>query len=151
MKTYFYIIHRDGQIFEIENIGDRFVSALNQWQKGGLVVFPTLGIGINTTDITKILNAEQYDAFIDSSQPKMFIKNGAWYDMKERTKPIRYEKWRELELEEKRKLQIGSGEKKATQEEIDGWLKKYRPDILNNKTKLAEKIQVINETKVNNF
>lgn len=136
MKTFFYIIHRDGQIFEIENTGERFTTALKQWQNGGLVVFPTLGVGINTSDITKILNTEQYDSFIDSSQPKMFIKNGTWFDIKERSKPVRYEKWRELELEENKKLTLTDGQKEATQEQVDGWIKKYRPAFMNNVEKL---------------
>lgn len=151
MKTFFYIIHRDGQIFEIENTGNRFVSALEQWQKGGLVVFPVLGIGLNTSDITKILNAEQYNAFIDSSHPKMFIKNGAWYENKNRDRPVRYEKWRHEELEAKRNMFIGIGEyqgPKATQEEINGWLKKYRPEFMKERDRLISKIKVVNEVKV---
>jgi hypothetical protein len=144
MKTYFYIITRDGNIFEIENIGDRFAQAINQWQNSGLIVFATLGIALNSVDISKILNEEQYQNFIDSSQPKLFIKNGAWYDIKERSKPIRYEKWRELELEEKRKLQLGSPENKPTKEQIKGWLEKYRPESV----KLARKMRIINGTKI---
>jgi hypothetical protein len=101
-----------------------------------------LGVGINTTDITKILSAEQYDSFIDSSQPKMFIKNGAWFDMKERAKPVRYEKWRELELEEKRKLQIESPNRIANQKEVSEWLKKYKPEFIKELGKLKNKFKV---------
>lgn len=130
MRNYFYIIHRDGQIFEIENTGNRFISSLEQLRQGGLVVFPTLGMAINTADITKILNDEQYNAFIDSSQPKIFIKNGAWYDSKDRSKPIRYEKWREQELEEKRRLALTDATRVPSQEEVNGWMKKYRPESI---------------------
>lgn len=147
-REFFYITTRDGQIFEIENQGTRLQDCLELWQKGGLIILPNLGININGVDISKILNEDQYQNFIDSAQPKQFIKNGAWFDLKERSKPIRYEKWRELELEEKRKLLLENPEnKKASQEEIDGWLKKYRPDIVNDKIKLVEKMKVINETK----
>ena len=143
MKTFFYIINRDGQIFEIENIGNRFSSSMDLWGKGSLIAFPTLGMVINASDVSKILNEEQYQNYIDSSQPKLFIKNGAWFDIKERSKPIRYEKWRELELEEKRKLQLGYPENKPTKEQLNSWIEKYRPESV----KLARQIRVQNETK----
>ena len=131
MKTYFYIIQRDGQIFEIENIGERYTSSMQQWQKGGLIVFPTLGIGINAVDISKIVSEEQYQNYIDSAQPKQFIKNGTWYDIKERSKPIRYEKWREIEIEEKRKMSLNPpAEKEYTSEEYKALFEKYRPEFM---------------------
>lgn len=131
MKQFFYITTRDGQIFEIENTGTRFQDCLELWQKGGLIILPSLGININGVDISKILNDEQYDNFVDSSQPKLFIKNGAWYDIKERSKVIRYEKWRELELEEKRKLKItGNTEKIMSGEEISNWFKNNKPEVI---------------------
>lgn len=139
MNKYFYIINRDGQITEIEFTEERYTSILSQWQKGGLIVLPNLGLALNSVDISKILNEEQYQSFIDSVQPKQFIKNGAWYDIKERTKPVRYEKWRELEIEEKKKLLLVSPETTPTQqEEISGWLKKYRPDCI----KLSDKLRI---------
>lgn len=130
MKTFFYIIQRNGMIHEIENIGNRFVSALEQWQKGGLIIFPNLGSGINSVDITNILNNENYDSFISSVQPKQFIKNGTWYDIKDKSIPIRYEKWRELELEEKKKLMLKEPQKELTSEESKALFNKYRPEFM---------------------
>lgn len=130
MKNYFYIIQRNGMIMEIENIGDRFVSSLEQWQKGGLIIFPTLGAGINAVDISNIFNQEQYQNYVDSVQPKLYIKNGAWYDMKDRTKPIRYEKWRQLELDSKKVEQIEEPRKSGV--EIKRLFDKYRPEFMKN-------------------
>ena len=137
-KQFFYIITRDGQIFEIENIGSRFNDCLDLWQKGGLIILPSLGININGVDISKILNNDQYQNFIDSSQPKLFIRNGTWFDIKERSKPVRYETWRELELEEKRKLMLSDGNNNVSKEQIKEWLKKYEPECV----KLARKMQI---------
>lgn len=126
---YFYIIQRDGQITEIEYNQERFSSAFNQWQKGGLIIFTNLGIGLNSVDISKILNEEQYENYISSAQPRFYIKNGAWYDNKDKTKPVRYEKWRELEIEEKRKL-LTTTQKIADGEQIREWIKNNKPSFL---------------------
>lgn len=103
MEKYFYIIHMDGQISELENTGNRFTSTLESWTNGGIIMLPKLGIGLNSSDIRKILNADKYQSWIDSSQPRMYILDGAWYDIKDRSKPVRYEKWK-LDLIESKKL-----------------------------------------------
>ena len=134
MKTYFYIIKRDGHIIEIENIGDRFSSSLEQLQKGGVVVFANLGIAINTVDISDILNEERYDGYVDSAQPKLFIKNGVWRDIKER-KVVRYENWKEEEIEANRRPEIEAPkDEEMTKEEQERYHKfmkekfdKFRP------------------------
>ena len=130
MRTFFYIITKDKQIFEIENIGDRFASSFDQWQKGGLIIFPSLGMGISGNDVSKILLPEQYDNYIDTSQPKMYIKNGAWYDIKDRTKAVRIEKWRQNETDEKKRLMLENNNHNVNQEQIKGWIAKYRPKFL---------------------
>lgn len=126
---YFYIIQRDGQITEVEYSQERFSSAFNQWQKGGLIIFTNLGIGLNSVDISKILNEEQYENYISSAQPKFYIKNGAWYEIKDKIKPVRYEKWRELEIEEKRKL-LTTTEKQASGEQIRKWIENNKPEFI---------------------
>lgn len=138
MKTYFYMIERDGQIYEIEDIGTRFKDCLELWQKGGLIIFPSLGINVNGVDVKKILDMDQYDNFIDSSQPKQFIKNGTWFDIKERSKPIRHEKWRQQELDSKRRLQISGPENEVSKEQMREWLDKYTPECV----KLARKMRI---------
>ena len=129
MKKFFYIIQRNGQIFEIEDIGNRLQDCLNLWQQSGLILFPNLGININGADVSSILNAEQYNNYIDSSQPKMFIKNGTWFDIKERSNPVRYEKWREIEMKEKKLLNSSSAENVDAQE-VSRLVEKYRPEFI---------------------
>jgi spermidine/putrescine-binding protein len=126
MDKYFYIITRDGQIFEIENIENRFIGAMERWQNSGIVVFSTLGIALNTADISKILNQDQYEVFVDSAQPKMFIRNGAWYTSSDRSKPIRYEKWKQLELDSRKKLE--AHDKEPTEEQKER-IKKLREEM----------------------
>lgn len=133
MKKYFYIIHRDGQIFEIEFTEERFKSSFDQWQRGGLIVFPSLGMGLNSVDITKILNEEQYEGFVDSSQPKIYIKNGTWYSNKDKS-IVRYEEWKEKEIEEKNKLYTPEyyaieKPKEINYDEVYKMIKKNRPNF----------------------
>lgn len=78
--NYFYIIQRNKQIFEIEYTKERFEAAFEQWQKGGLLIFPSLGAGINSADISNILNEEMYGDYIFSASPKKYIRGGIWYD-----------------------------------------------------------------------
>lgn len=104
-KSYFYIIQRDGFINEIEFTPERFSSSFEQWKNGGILVFPTLGFGINCVDISKILNEEQYKNYISSVKPKEYIKNGTWRDSKE-NQVIRHEKWRQLEIEAEKKQSL---------------------------------------------
>ena len=140
MKNYFYIIQRDGHIFEIEFTEERFNTALSRWQDGGIIVFSVLGVAVNATDIVKILNAEQYKNYIDSAQPRMFIKNGTWYDIKERNTPVRHEAWKQLQIDEEKNKLLSSGEGQATKKEISSWIKKYRPDFTKND--VIKKMQV---------
>jgi len=139
MKTYFYIIERDGQIYEVPFTEERFISAMEQWQKGGLIIFPFLGAGINAMDVKKILNADQYNNYIDSAYPRFYIKDGVWYDIKER-KPVRYEKWKQQELDQKRQALLPSPEKKGKEKKID--ISKFRPDFMKEKDRIAKKMRV---------
>jgi hypothetical protein len=133
MKTFFYIIQRNGLIHEIENTGDRFASSLQQWQKGGLIIFPSLGTGINAVDITNILNEEKYAAFVDSVQPKLFIRNGSWYTSTDRKTAIRHEKWKDEEIENYKKTLLPPPVKEVvSQEKVVEIMKKYRPAFLTN-------------------
>ena len=103
MKTFFYIICRDKRIFEIENTGNRLESSFEMWQKKGLIIFPTLGIAINSADVSQITNEENYKAYIDQVNPDNYVKHGAWYNKDNKYKPYRYEKWRydSLQIEQK--------------------------------------------------
>lgn len=140
MKTYFYIIQRNGQIFEVEHSQDRFKGTLEQWQKGGLIVFPTIGVAVNSVDITNILNTEQYENFIDSSQPKLFIRNGTWYDIKER-KPVRHEKWKQEEVDSRLKLDAGEAKpllRDLPADKLHKFFEENAPDFIKEKRKLLQ-------------
>lgn len=117
-KTFFYIIQRDGQIHEIEFTNERFTSAVDQWQKGGLIIFTSLGIGINAVDVKNVLNENNYKNYIDSAQPKVFVLKGSWYEIKDRANPIRNEKWKQDYLDSIKKISIGTPSKIATPEYI---------------------------------
>jgi len=121
---------RDGQILEIENMGDRLNSSMEQWQKGGLIIFPILGIALNSVDVSKIMNEDQYENYVDTVKPRMFIKNGGWYSIKNPREVIRYEKWRELEIEAERKLYLEEDTTEIPVEEKQKMFDKYiRPAL----------------------
>lgn len=103
MKTFFYIIERDKTVHEIENKNNWYEESMKSWANGGLVAFPTFGFCINSVDISKILNQEKYQEFLDQTNPKVFIKNGCWYHAEDKFKPFKYEKWRQDEIDEGRK------------------------------------------------
>lgn len=103
MKNYFYIIQRNKHIVEVEYTEERFKSCLEQWQKGGIIIFPFLGTGINCVDVVNIFSAEQYEDFIFSANPKQYIKDGTWYDGKE-NRIIRNSKWKQEEIDKREKL-----------------------------------------------
>jgi hypothetical protein len=126
---FFYIIQRDGQIHEIGFTQQRFEESFKQWQQGGLIIFPTLGVGINAVDVSNILSEDKYRNYVDTKQPKIFIQNGAWYSITDRRVPIRYEKWREKEINENTQLQIPEKTPEDI-EETKRLVQHYKPDFL---------------------
>lgn len=102
MTKFFYIIMRDGQIFEVPYTEQKIKTAFDLWAKKGLIIFQGLGAGINGADVTKILDADQYKNYVDTAQPRLFIRNGVWYDGKYREQ-VRIEPWRQLEIDNAQK------------------------------------------------
>ncbi len=99
---FFYIICRDGQILEIFNKPETYTAAFSAFtEKGVLDVMRSHGAVLNGSDISKILNDSQYHNYISTVNPKEYIRNGVWKDGKEK-KIIRYEKWRQEEIEKEK-------------------------------------------------
>jgi len=114
---YFYIITFDGQISEILYTEEKFNSAVQAWKNGSILFLKELGGGVHGNSISKILNEENYESYTYSVKPTLFIKNGTWYDGKER-KTVRHEKWKE----EENKKQLESG----TQDSPIGYIDRER-------------------------
>ena len=92
--NYFYIITRDGQIFEVEYTEQRIAMAVQTMRDKGLFTIKDGGMVINGADISKVLNDENYSNYISTVKPREYIKNGSWYDGKEH-KLLRNEKWKQ--------------------------------------------------------
>lgn len=127
MPKFFYIIMRDGHIFEIPYTPKKIKTAFDTWQKKGILVFKEKGAGINGADITKIISDEEYENYIDSVKPRLYVRNGAWRD---RTGIIRLEPWRQAEIDAKKlpepkELQLTPEQIKANKKR----LAKIRGDI----------------------
>lgn len=135
---YFYIITFDGQIFEIAHTEEKLNSSIKAWQNGELLVLKELGGGIHANSISKILNEDLYESYTFSVKPKLYIKQGIWYDGKER-RQVRNEKWVQDEIDNKLAIEQSSIEK-IDHEKVRALFKKYRPDFT--VEKLAEKFKV---------
>ena len=92
--NYFYIITRDGQIFEVEYTEQRISMAVQTMRDKGLFTIKDGGMVINGADISKVLNDENYENYISTVRPREYIRNGSWYDGKE-NKILRHEKWKQ--------------------------------------------------------
>ena len=126
---YFYIITFDQQIFEIQYTEEKLKSAMLAWKNGDLLLLKEIGGGIHASSIAKILNEDLYDSYTYTSKPKLFIKNGTWYDGKERN-VVRREKWRQEELDKQVEipsLPINQHISEEKRKYIKELLSKYRP------------------------
>lgn len=90
---------RDGHIFEIPYTEEAIKSAFATWQKKGLLLFKEKQAGINGADITKIIGEDEYDNYIDSVKPRLFVRNGIWRD---KGGIIRIEKWKQEQIDAKK-------------------------------------------------
>lgn len=136
---YFYIITFDNQIFEISYTEEKLSASLNEWKNGGLLLLKELGGGLHASSISKILNEELYESYTYSVKPKLFIKDGTWYDGAER-KIVRREKWKQQELDSK--LKIENGEQHVDKEHVMDMIKKYTPELVKETRELADKFKV---------
>lgn len=104
---YFYIIERNGTITEIPYSPEAYEATFKEWIAGGRLIVRAKGRempqGINAVDVSKIANEEDYQAYINSSRPKLYIRDGIWYDAKE-SRPVRYEKWKQAEIDSRKKI-----------------------------------------------
>src|SRR3990167_9978702 len=124
---YFYIITFDSQIFELKYTEQKLNSAVESWKNGGLLVFQELGGGIHANSISKILSEELYDSYTFSVKPKLYIKDGTWYDGHER-KFVRREKWKQDQLDSNMKIEQNT---ETVSEEEKQEVEKIRQDIRN--------------------
>lgn len=99
-KEFFYIITRDGQIFELIKTDAKLASAFGAMKDRAIASFSEEGVVVNGVDISKILNAEQYESYISSVRPTQYIRNGTWFDIKNH-EFVRREKWRQEEMDAK--------------------------------------------------
>lgn len=139
--NYFYIITFDGQIFELRYTEEKLISAVDAWRKGELLIFKELGGGIHASSISKILNEDLYDSYTFNVKPKMYIKDGTWYDGKDR-KIIRREKWKQKEVDKALKLKQGKPEEPLPPEQVRKLIDENTPDFIKAKKELVDKTKV---------
>lgn len=117
---YFYIIGRDTFITEVEYTQDKFDLAQNALQEKGIIKITPYGRKnaelLNVADVSKILDEEAYEAWTKSVKPREYIKNGTWFDGKER-KVLRHEVWKQEEIDKQAKITNGENKSDGTSPE----------------------------------
>ncbi len=126
-KKFFYIITRDGQIFEIKYDENVLMATAKTMQDKGLITLKEYGVILNGVDISKVLSADQYDNYLSSVKPKEYIKNGVWRDGKEHG-VIRYASWKEEELKGMETERIAPV--RTDTRMVKGLLQKYKPEFV---------------------
>jgi len=122
----FYIITRSGGIFEVPFTQENYDATLRMWKENQRLLIKPLGhevaIGINGADITHILNEKSYESFVRTTNIRLYIKNGVWFDSKERTE-VFAEPYVKLQRKEQMKLAAAQPEEEplspAAQANID--------------------------------
>lgn len=95
---YFYVITRDGQVFEMKYDPNLLMTIAKTMTNKGLITLKDYGLILNGVDISKVMNEDQYQNYVKTVNPKQYIRNGTWYDSKENS-VIRHEKWKQAELD----------------------------------------------------
>lgn len=141
---FFYVITRDGQIFEIGLTQERMHSAITAQTNKGLFSVPTLGIySLNGVDISKILNESQYRNHLATAKPAEYVQNGVWYN--KRHEFLRHEPWKKLEIEKKSaqieppKIEPPREITPEQREKNDAWLKQNMPKVYERMVQIRNK------------
>ena len=136
---YFYIITFDRQIIELEHTPEKVQYALKAWKEGDLLIFKDLEMGIHASSISKIMNEKEYDKFTYTTNFKMYVKDGTWYDTRER-KAVYHEDWKQERVESSKPKQIE--EPDVSKKEIDSRLKTFKPEFLKKRESIKDKLKV---------
>ena len=104
---YFYIICRDGQMFEMPFTEENYQTTAQEIINKGLMAIKPKGhtnhVILNSVDVIKILDESNYDNYVDSVRPNLYIKNGVWRDGKER-QIVKYENWKQKQIDDRERL-----------------------------------------------
>lgn len=117
---YFYIIKRNGVIYEMHYTQDAYKAAFSEFIKGGILIIKPVGYenpqGTNAKDIVDVVDEVGYETYIRTANPREYVKDGVWYDGKEK-RELRAEKWKQIERSTQAQLNAPK-EEKPTEEEI---------------------------------
>lgn len=104
---YFYIIKRNGDIYEMHFTPEAYEAAVKEHVQGGIIIAKPVGYtlpqSINAKDIEQVADAQGYGNYIENKRPRTYILDGVWYDGKER-REIRLEPWKQKERDAQKAL-----------------------------------------------
>ncbi len=130
-NKYFYVICRDGQIIEVENKADNFQAVMNAMVNKGIAVIKNRSVVFNGVDVSKVLSEEQYENYLASVNPRLYIKNGTWYDGKEK-QLVKHESWKQKEIDQTAKLEQPDDVEvsEETRKRIEQFFKNNKPKFM---------------------
>lgn len=73
------------------------------WSEKGIAALKDCGVVLNGSDISKVLDENQYKNYVLTVRPREYIRNGTWYDGRDRGF-LRHEPWKQAEVDEKEQL-----------------------------------------------
>lgn len=117
---YFYILKFDGGIFEIPYTESKHKSTIEALTKGGVAAIKDANnelLVFNSGTISNILTENQYDAHLDTTNPKKYIMRGVWYDKKGEV--VRYEKWKQNLIDERKQKRLSEQKRLSPKEELE--------------------------------
>jgi hypothetical protein len=107
-KKYYYARKFDKSVIELKLNKADYIAALQQWQKGDLILFKDLNNQSHPVPATQLValdNVAQYQAWREQTNPRHYILYGNWYTSDDPGVPYRHEAWRGEQL---RKQQVDS-------------------------------------------
>lgn len=133
-NRFFYIITRDKQIFELQYTPERLAGAIASMRDKGLLMIQGQGIVLNGVDISKVLDGAQYENFLATTKPTLYIKGGVWYNKVHDA--MRYEPWKKKEMESIKKIESSPTEDVSPEEKekVSKGIKEYLASIRPNKS-----------------
>lgn len=130
--NYFYIIKRNGTIFEMPYSQEGYKAAIEEHVRGGIIIAKPVGYiqpqSINAKDIVEIVDEQGYETYIHSAKPRLYLKAGVWRDGKEH-REVRIEPWLARQRNEQKQLaaaQAAEENKPVSEEQRKKNLKRIR-------------------------
>lgn len=123
--NFFYVIMRNGQIFEIAYSMERFSAAMQALSKKDIFSVPSIGIlAVNGADISEVLDDRQFLNYVSIVKPAEYPRYGTWFNKK--GEYLRYDPWKQQQIDKRKQVAAPAPEKELTPEEQEKVTKRLK-------------------------